>query len=152
MSIILHTASLPRYERRIGERHEIGVPFDWAPLDTPRARRKPKYTRAVTSDVSISGLGFEAPDGGKAQAGSPVIITIGHTSCRGLIRNARPGTTSGHIRYGVEFRGEGAVEAVEGLIDEHLGRNRSTRTPAEADYIQSDDNYYSDRLLRQMGS
>lgn len=151
MSIVLHTASLPQYERRIGERYEIGVPFDWAPLDTRRARRKPKYTKAITSDVSISGLGFEVPEGPKAQTGSAVLITIGHTSCQGLIRSTRPGAAPGHVHYGVEFRGQGAVEAVENLIDEHVELTRDRRTPMSGDFVQSDENYYSDRLLRQMG-
>lgn len=109
----------PVYQRRIGKRYPIATTITWNTIPTGRWKRKVQPLAAMTDNISLSGLGFEAETNKDVVRGLPVRLTMGDVVCDAIVKMVRPGSKANLTYYGVEFRDQAMVDAVEVLIDEY---------------------------------
>ncbi|MBS1849219.1 MAG: PilZ domain-containing protein [Actinobacteria bacterium] len=147
MTIQVDNASMPSYQRRIGERYPIRVDLEWGPIQLSRWKRKKELLTATTDNVSLSGLGFETETHGDVVRGTAVTISLAGVRCNAAVRVARPGRKAGHSYYGLEFRDQHMIDAIESLIDGYRGdvapdspraAGGSTETPSLSNFYYDD--------------
>lgn len=131
------------YQRRVGNRYPVNVPMQWEPVLTGRRARKVTFSRTMTANMSLGGLGFESPTRRDVTHGSAVKVTLGDTACEAQVRSVRQGHLPGHTYYGIEFRDPDMINAVEDLISEH---RRDEFEKASAARRSEDDRYF-ERLI-----
>lgn len=145
MTIRSDDLKAPVYQRRIGKRYPIVTDFTWSTIPTGRWKRKVTTTEATTDNVSLSGLGFEAATRKDLTRGVPLRITKGDVVCDAVIRMVRPGTKAHLTYYGVEFRDQAMVDAMDTLIEEYERAHRAAEADPRRDYeFPSVNQYYID--------
>lgn len=146
MTILPGAMTPPTYERRIGERHSIGIGVQWAPIDPRRPRRRRRPTSTTTENVSLSGVGLVSTTDPTIRRGTPVRVTIGDETRIGTVRTILADEDDDRCYYGIAFEDNGPVTGIGALIEDHLRHEKSDR-PA---YVRSDGSFYSERLFHRM--
>ena len=113
------------YQRRIGNRYPVRVQVNWRPWGSGRWLRRTRDHQSVTDNMSLTGLGFEAPTQPGVGRGSPITVAISDKICTAAVRQARPGRRPGDSYYGVEIRDPAMIDEMQQLIAGYQRRRAS---------------------------
>ncbi len=110
------------YQRRIARRYPVEMTLRWSPTERRRWPRRDRTCRATTTNISLTGIGFESTNRPDVVRGSPVTITIGDVRCSASVRFTQPGTRPTSRYYGVEVTDPAMMGALQRAIDDHRSR------------------------------